>query len=116
MVQNKNLKTVSCFSSEVTLNEQEKQVSPLAGDSESGEPTTVKFFLNLLQACILTFWCLKGLWQWKQVAVTNGNYNNIFYKTQLFCLSYFLIKWYILMKENYILCEVKLFGAVACPH
>ena len=68
-------------------------------------------YLNSLKAWILPFMCFKGLRQWKLVAITNGNYNNIFYKTRLFCSSYFLIKeWY------YILSDAKWSGGAACPH
>ena len=36
------------------------------------------------------------------MAITNGNYNNIFYKTRLFCSSYFLVKEsdYIYLTSN----------------
>ena len=45
------------------------------------------------------------------MAITNRNYDNIFYKTQLFCSSYFLTK-----ELDYILYYVKWSGGAACPH
>ena len=105
MVRNKNLKTVCYFSrSEVTLNEQEKQVSHLAGESGGGEATPVKFCqLEFSQNLDIVFQVFE-----RPVTVKTSDNNkwkqmdNIFYKTRLFCSSHFLIK-----ESDYILSDIK---------
>ena len=45
------------------------------------------------------------------MAITNENYDNIFYKMRFFCLSYFLIK-----ESDYILSDVKWSGGAESLH
>ena len=70
--------------------------------------------LNLLKLG----WCLSSAWKrliskvvtWELVAIVNANYDNIFYKTRLFCSSLFLIK-----ESNYILSDVR-WGVLVALH
>ena len=96
IVKNKNLKKIRCFLlSEVTLNY--KRSKWATGKSGGGKPTPVEFcWPESSQRC------LKGSWQWKLVVIINGKYDNIFYETWLFCLSYFFddrIRLYFIWRQ-----------------